>query len=162
MSYNYTQYGNPYARNYQQPNNYQPQYYPQQQVSQPQPQPQMVQAEIPLQYVGYATLKEAEAYILFPNARAIFIDKPNGAIYEKISNGDGQSFIAQYKRVEQERREMPLEATKDSKAIDYANLATKDDLGAFASLKQYNELRERVDSLQKMLNNPKQQQQAKQ
>ena len=50
------------------------------QPHQPQMQPPM-QYDMPINYIGYTNLKEAEAHILFPNQKAIFIDKANGMVY---------------------------------------------------------------------------------
>lgn len=155
--YNNQNYQNPYARNnYGMPNYMQPQYM---QPQQPMVQPQMaqqqlqqpIQYEMPIQYVGNGTIKEAEAYILFPNQKAMFIDKANGMVYEKISNQDGQSFITHFKRVENKGENQAVEPLKEQPTIDLSNYATKDDLGAFASQKQYNELLMKVEQLQKQV-----------
>lgn len=149
-------YSNPYMRNYGAPNYNQAQYMqPQQQMVQPQMPMQQtqqpIQYEMPIQYVGNGTLKEAEAYILFPNQKAMFIDKANGMVYEKISNQDGQSFITHFKRVEDKAENQAVETQKEQPTIDLSNYATKDDLVAFASQKQYNELLMKLEQLQKQV-----------
>lgn len=154
MSYGYQQYGNPYIRNYPTQSYMQPQYVPQpqqvpqQQMVQNQPQ-QTMQYEMPIQYVGNGTIKEAEAYILFPNQKAIFIDKGNGMVYEKVCGVDGQSTITAYERVKGENEKQPVESPKETPTIDLSEYAKKDDLGAFVSLKMYNELLAKVENLQK-------------
>ena len=161
MNYGYNAYGNPYGR-YGMPNYAQPQYSPQpQQMAQPQmpmqqpmvqqPQQQPMQYETPIQFVGNGTLKEAEAYILFPNQKAMFIDKANGMVYEKISNQDGQSFITHFKRVENKAENQGVETPKEQPTIDLSSYAKKDDLGQFVSLKQYNELLSKFETLQKQV-----------
>lgn len=153
MNYNgYNSFGNPYARNYGMPTYGQPQYAPQPQqmvqpqVAQPQPQ-QPIQYETPIQYVGYANLKEAEAHILFPNQKALFIDKANGMVYEKICGQDGQSFITHFKRVEDKGENQAVETPKDQPTIDLSTYATKNDLGQYVSLKQYEELKDMFEKL---------------
>lgn len=156
MNYRYGNYTNPYMQPYGLPNYTQPQY---QMQSQPMAQPQMAQQqaqqpmqyETPIQYVGYANLKEAEAHILFPNQKAIFIDKANGMVYEKVCANDGQSFITHFKRVDLESEKTPLKSTEKEKSIDYSTFATKQDLGQFVSLEQYKELAKQIEQLKKQL-----------
>ena len=158
----YNNYGNGYQRNYGVPNYTQPQYMQPQPMAQPQmpmqqpivqqPQPQQpMQYEMPIQFVGNGTLKEAEAYILFPNQKAMFIDKANGMVYEKISNQDGQSFITHFKRVENKAENKAVETNKEQPTIDLSSYVKKDDLGQFVSLKQYNELKDMFEKLQKQV-----------
>ena len=156
MNYFNQSYVNPYARTYGMPNYNQPQYQmPQQQVAQPQPQVQQpqqpMQYEMPIQYVGNGSLKEAEAYILFPNQKAIFIDKANGMVYEKVCGVDGQSAITRFKRIEDKGENKAVEPQKEQPTIDLSNYATKSDLGAFVSVKQYNELLNKFEQLQKQI-----------
>lgn len=155
MNYNYQQpYAQPYARSYNMPSYTQPQYAPQpQQMPQPQiAQPQQpIQYEMPIQYVGNGTLKEAEAYILFPNQKAMFIDKANGMVYEKVCSQDGQSYITHFKRVEDKAENNAVEPRNDTPTIDLSNYVERKELGAFVSVKQYNELKDMLDKLQKQV-----------
>lgn len=165
MSFGYNGYannGNPYIRNtYGVPNYSQPQYLQPQQMVQPQmpiQQPivqqqtqQNIQYETPIQYVGNGTLKEAEAYILFPNQKALFIDKANGMVYEKICGQDGQSFITQFKRVENKAENQPVEPKKEQPTIDLSNYVEKKELGQFVSLNQYEELLVKFEELKKLI-----------
>lgn len=151
--YNAPNYLNPYGRTNYNLNNYvqpqypaQPQQMMQQQVAQ-QPQ-QQIQYEMP---IHYGTIKEAEAYILFPNQKAIFIDKANGMIYEKICGQDGQSFITHFKRVDIKGENQAVEPTKDTSTIDLSNYVERKELGAFVSLNQYNELKDMFEKLQKQI-----------
>lgn len=153
--YNQPNYINPYGRANYNLNNYvqpqyaaQPQQMMQQQVAQ-QPQQQM-QYEMPM-FVNNGTIKEAEAYILFPNQKAIFIDKANGMIYEKICGQDGQSFITHFKRIENKGENQAVEPTKDKSTIDLSNYVERKELGAFVSLNQYNELKDMFEKLQKQI-----------
>ena len=156
MNYAYNNYNNSFARNYQMPNYAQQQYYPQP-VVQPQvaQQPQQpIQFEMPIQYVGSASLKEAEAYILFPNQKALFIDKANSMVYEKVCGNDGQSFISAYKKVETEKQ--VVEPVKEEKPLDLGEFARKTDLKDFVTVEQYKELKEMFDGLQGRINGSKQ------
>ena len=149
MNYGYNNFNNPYNRPFNVSNYGQPQYptQPQQPVMQPQ---QPMQYEIPIQYVGNGTLKEAEGYILFPNQKALFVDKANGMIYEKVSGNDGQSFMVSYRKVEYDGEK------KETNALDMAEYAKKTDLNGFVTLEQYNELKELYNALNGQLNAPKQ------
>lgn len=157
MNYNgYNNFGNSYPRNYGVPSYTQPQYMQPQQMVQPQmvqPQAQQpMQYEMPIQYVGNGTLKETEAYILFPNQKAFFIDKANGMVYEKVCGGDGQSAITSYKRLENKTENKPVETQKEQPTIDLSNYVERKELGAFASVEQYKELKGMLEKLQEQLN----------
>lgn len=153
MNYSYNNFNNNlYGRsNYQMPSYTQPQYMPQQAIQQPISQTiqQPIAIDIPIQYVGNATLKEAEAYIIMPNAKAIFVDKVNNMIYEKICGNDGLSFITAYKKVESE-------ASAEEKHLDLGEFVKKTDLKGFITIEQYNELKEMFDGLQAQINGLKQ------
>lgn len=146
MPYSYQNYG------YQQQRPMQPQY------QMPTPQPQMVQPpiqfEMPIQYVGSASLKEAEAYILFPNQKALFIDKANGMVYEKVCGNDGQSFISAYKKVETEKQ--TAEPIKEDKPLEAGEFVRKTDLKDFITVEQYKELKEMFNGLKGQINGSKQ------
>ncbi len=154
MNYSYNNFNNNlYGRsNYQMPSYTQPQYIPQQAIQQPISQTiqQPIAIEMPIQYVGNATLKEAEAYILFPNQKAFFIDKSNGMVYEKVCGNDGQSFISAYKKVETEKQ--TAEPIKEQKPLESGEFVRKTDLKGFITIEQYNELKEMFDGLQAQIN----------
>lgn len=159
---NRAQYGVPSYGGY----NYTPQ--PQQMPSttqnqpqmQPQPQPQY---EMPIQYVGNGTLKEAEAYILFPSQKAFFIDKANGMVYEKVCGQDGQSFISRFKRIDDAAENQPAEKENTSQP-DFKDFVKMTDIGnfgfvtieelkkyGFATNKQCQELSQKLDEIQRRL-----------
>jgi hypothetical protein len=145
MPYSYQNYG------YQQQRPMQQQYQmPVQQAQQP------MQYEYPLQYVGNGTLKEAEGYIIFPNQKGIFFDKANGMVYEKITYNDGQSFISEYKKVENETDKQAVEIAKEEKPLEVREFAKKTDLKDFITVEQYKELKEMFDGLQEQINGLKQ------
>lgn len=154
MSFGYQGYTNPYARQYGVPSYAQPQYAPQpqqmppQQMAQPQ---QPMQYETPIQNVGYATLKEAEAFIVYPNSKALFIDKQKGMSYLKTANNEGLSTIRYFKQVEVNADGTPIEPIKDEPKVDLDNFVKKDELGNFVKVESYNELLEEVKTLKRQL-----------
>lgn len=152
---NRAQYGVPSYGGY----NYAPQ--PQQMPSAPQNQPQaQPQYEIPIQYVGNGTLKEAEAYILFPSHKAFFIDIANGMVYEKVCGQDGQSFISRFKKIDDTAENKPTEKENPSqpdfkdfvklKDIGNFGFATMEDIKnlGFATTEQVSALSKKIDELQ--------------
>lgn len=167
MNYGYNGYnnfGSPYGRNYGMPSYAQPQYAPQpQQMQQPQmaiqqpmvqqqPQQQSMQPmEMPFNYFGYGNYKEVESHILFPNQKALFIDRANNMFYEKICNNDGISVINQYKRVGDKAENQAVETPKEQPAIDLSSYVERKELGAFVSLEQYKELLSKFETLQKQV-----------
>ena len=118
---------------------------------QPQTQQNMQPMEMPFNYFGYGNYKEVESHILFPNQKALFIDRANNMFYEKNCNNDGISVISQYKRVENKTENQAVETPKEQPTIDLSNYAKKDDLGRFASLDDYNKLLAKVEQLQKQI-----------
>ena len=136
----------------------------QQQMAQMQAQPQMQQPiqqqpiqqpmqqsmtfDTPIQYVGYATLKEAEAYILMPNTKGLFIDKNNGMVYEKACGINGQSEIIYYKKVELNEDKKVTEET----TINMPEFATKTDLKDFVTIEQYENLIDTINGLKGQIN----------
>ena len=93
---------------------------------------------------------------LFPNQKALFVDKANGMIYEKVSGNDGQSFMTSYKRVEDETAKNEEAHTKKDPAVNMAEYVKKTDLNDFVTIEQYNELKELYNALNGQLNTPKQ------
>lgn len=161
MNYSYNSFQNPYLRNYQAPNYNQPQFQmQQQQMAQTQPQQMPIQQqmqqpmpyEIPIQYVGSATLKEAEAYILMPNSKAIFIDKANGMVYEKICANNGQSSINYFKQIVEQEGAKPIETPTPTPIINTADFVKKSDLNGFITIEQYNELLYEFDAFKQQIN----------
>lgn len=149
--YNTPNYINPYGRTNYNLNNYvQPQYPAQSQQMMQQPQ-QQIQYEMPFNYFGYGNYKEVESHMLFPNQKAIFIDRANNMIYEKVCNNDGISIINQYKRIENKGENQAVETKKDTSTIDLSLYVLKSDLGAFVSLEEYKQLLGKVEQLQKQI-----------
>ena len=161
--YNNPSYLNAYGRgnfsgNYAQPQYMQPQQMVQPQmpmqqpiVQQPQAQQPMQPMEMPFNYFGYGNYKEVESHILFPNQKALFIDRANNMFYEKICNNDGISVINQYKRVENRAENQAVEPQSNAPTIDLSSYVERKELGQFVSLKQYNELKDMFEKLQKQI-----------
>jgi hypothetical protein len=124
---------------------------PQYQMQQPQPQQSMQPVEMPFNYFGYGNYKEVESHILFPNQKALFIDKANNMFYEKTCNNDGISVISQYKRVEDKAENQAVEPQKQEPTIDLSSYVKKEDLGAFVGLEEYKQLLGKVEQLQKQI-----------
>ena len=126
------------------------------QMQQPMPQQNIQQQTIqqampidtPIQYVGYATLKEAEAYILMPNTKGLFIDKNSGSVYEKVCGADGQSFISHYKKVENNENK----SVAEEKAVSLPEFATKNDLKGFVSVEQIEKTLQALERLKGQIN----------
>lgn len=119
----------------------------QQTMQQPiqQPMQQSMTFDTPIQYVVYATLKEAEAYILAPNTKGLFIDKSNGMIYEKVCGADGQSFISHYQKVDLNDKNEIKDNGNNEITIEYA---TKTDLENFITVEEYENLKQELKGLQ--------------
>lgn len=169
MNYSYNSFQNPYLRNYQAPNYNQPQFQmQQQQMAQPQPQQMPIQQQMqqpmaqpmqqsmtfdtPIQCVVYATLKEAEAYILAPNTKGLFIDKSSGMIYEKICANNGQSSINYFKQIVAQEEAKPIETPTPTPIINTADFVKKSDLNGFITIEQYNELLYEFDAFKQQIN----------
>lgn len=172
MNYAYNNnFTNPYSRPFSMPNYGQPQFQmpmQQQQMAQMQSQPQMQQPmqptmpiDTPIQYVGYATLKEAEAYILMPNTKGLFIDKNSGSVYEKVCGANGQSEIIHYKKVDANANVMPVVGHKEEVNQNVPEFATKTDLKGFVTIEEYENLKEELKGLQGQIKGLKQTPKAK-
>ena len=172
MNYSYNNFSTPFSRNYQMPNHVQPQYvqqFPIQQMQQPAPQnmqtqmmqpmaqpvQQVMPIDTPIQYVGYATLKEAEAYILMPNTKGLFIDKTNGMVYEKVCAPDGQSFISHYKKFDINANKEAEEDKQIEADKIMPEFATKNDLNSFVTIEQHKEVMEALSCLKSQINDLK-------
>ena len=132
MNYSYNPYQN-YGM-YQQPS------YQSQQMTQPQmvqnQQQYMPSSSLPFNEVRFATLKEAEAYIVVPNTKVMFMDRDNSVFYIKSADSLGKSTLEGYKYTPMDNS--PSESVsldfdpKDFvKTQDLNNYLTKDDLAGF-------------------------------
>ena len=152
MNYNYYQgMANQYGRNYGMQGYSQPQFQTNyQQPSQTMGSQQNIQYEPQGQIaIFYASLKEAEGQIVYPNNKVIFIDKDKGMIYVKSTNNDGQSFMQHYKEVKIGQDGEPIIDKEDK--IDYSIFATKEQLSGYASIGQYNDLLKEIEQLKRQL-----------
>lgn len=108
-----------------------------------QPMQQPIPSDTPIQYVGNATLKEAEAYILMPNTKGFFIDKNESMVYEKVCGANGQSEIIHYKKVENNENKSVVEENN----ANVPKFATKTDLKNFITVKEYENLIDTINGL---------------
>lgn len=155
MNYNYNPtYANPYQRTYNTPSYMQPQYQmqPQQMVQQAQPQQPI---EVPIQATIYATLKEAEGQIMYPNTKILFVDKEKGMSYLKSANNDGVSSIRYFKQVEVNADGTPIKEVEVQEKINISDFLKKDDMKEYVTVDMYNNLLSRIEQLQKQLSTPK-------
>lgn len=143
--YGYANYG---QRNYMQP---------QQQMAQPQmqqpPQQPPMQYETPIQDIRFVTSKEAEAFIVMPNGKALLIDKNGGMAHLKTADNMGQS-ITQYFKFEQVNADgSPIKPQETTPQMDFNQFAKREDLNRFATIQQYNALAEQYNTLLAKLEN---------
>lgn len=135
MNYSY----NPYSNyNYMNQPNYQQ---PQQQIM----QPQQTSNAMPFNDVRFATLKEAEAYIMFPNTKIMFMDRDNSIFYIKSADTLGKSTLEGYKYtpIENNPNESVspvLDMKEYVKIDDLKNFITKEDLKNFITRDELNNL----------------------
>ena len=130
MNYSY----NPY-QNY----GYQPSYQQPQQVVQSQQQYQqqyMPTTSVPFNEVRFATLKEAEAYIVVPNTKVMFMDRDNSVFYIKSADSLGKSTLEgfKYTRLDNSPSEsvsLDFDPKDFVKTQDLNKYLTKDDLAGF-------------------------------
>ena len=147
-------YGNPYQQypygyptymrqNYMQPQMVQQQMQPQQQAQQP--------YETPIQDIRFVTSKEAEAYIVMPNSKALLIDKNGGVAHLKTADNMGQS-VTQYFKFEQVNADgTPLKPQEPTPQVDFAQFAKKEQLANFVTLEQHKALLEKLEAMQKII-----------
>lgn len=152
QGYGYQPYINPVYQ--QRALNYQPPQMNQQQF-QFQPQPQ-VRYEMPIQDVRFVTSEEAKAYIVMPNSKALLIDR-DGMAYLKTADNMGQS-QTDYFRFERVNADgTPIAIQKSAPEINFDDFIKKDDLEklGFITVSQYNELLQKVEQIQKILDGAK-------
>ena len=155
QQYPYNNYGYPtYGRqNYMQP---------QQQMAQPQMQQAQqhppMQYETPIQDIRFVTSKEAEAFIVMPNSKALLIDKNGGVAHLKTADNMGQS-VTQYFKFEQVNADgTPLKPQEKTKQFDLSGFAKKEELNGFVTIAQYNDLVQQLETMKKIVasvNSPK-------
>lgn len=113
----------------------QPSYQQPQQVVQNQQQ-YIATPSVPFNEVRFATLKEAEAYIVVPNTKVMFMDRDNSVFYIKSADSLGKSTLEGFKYVRLDNS--PIESVSREfdpkeyvKTGDLDKYLTKDDLDGF-------------------------------
>lgn len=149
----YGNYSAPYyvQRNYNQPQSIpqpQPQMTPQMQMPMAQ---QMAPVEMPIQDIKYVNKAQAEAYIVYPNTKVMLIDKESGIVYIKTADGMGQSKTDYFKFEPINSDGSPIKEQDSTKQVDFEQFVKKDDIKnlGFVTIAQYNELVQKLDSIQK-------------
>lgn len=108
--------------------------------------------ETPIQAVRFATEAEANAFIVYPNSTAVFIDESRGKIYLKTANQAGVSSIRHYGELKGDKEESTVEKEKkDSSDMDLGQFVKKDQLNGFVTMEKHNELLENYKFLEQQL-----------
>lgn len=141
--YSYNSYGLPIGsqRPFMQPQQQQ-MVQPQQQIIQP-----SIQQPSSLQDFRYGTEKEAEAFIVYPNSYAWFIDPPRGRMYLKSANNAGCSSIDYFKYEQINPDGTPIKQQETESKIDIGQFVSKEQLKGFATVEQLNQLISQFNAL---------------
>ena len=142
----YTPY-NPYMNNgyYPQYNNYQ-QYQGQNNQSQMQrPQVTHPQFETPIQDIRFVTSEEARAYIVYPNSKALLIDRQSKLAHLKTADNMGQSSSKTYKFEEVDGNGNALAKDCPNPAFDIKDYVKKEDIASMSE--KISELETKVTKL---------------
>lgn len=150
FNYNQQPYPPQYQRSYSVPNYTQQYQIPQQNTQQMTVQPQF---ETPIQDVRFATKTQAEAYMSFPNTRALLIDRENGVAYLKSADNMGQPATKYFRFEEISADGNPIRQEEQKAQVDMGDFIKKSDIEnfGFVTREQYNSLLTRLDSMQKQI-----------
>lgn len=155
--YPYQNYG--YQPTYQQPNYMQRQYTPQ-----PSQMPQNQQQafapiqtpppmETPIQDIKFVNRAQAEAYIVFPNAKVMLIDTENGMAYIKTADGMGQTQTEYFRFDKVNADGSPIKPQEPTPQVNFNEFVKVEQLKefGFVTTEQYQELCKKMEILQKKL-----------
>lgn len=139
--------GNGYQSNYpyqRQNVNQQMQYQPQQQM-----QPQQT-FETPIQDIRFVTREEANAYIVYPNTKALLIDRNGCIAHLKSADNMGQSASRYFKFVEVNADGSPIKPQEPTPQIDMGEYIKKSDLAnlGYVTMEQLNTILSKLTSQQ--------------
>lgn len=95
--------------------------------NQPQAQPQQT-FDTPIQDIRYVTREEANAYIVFPNSKALLIDKNGCVAHLKSADSMGQSTSRYFKFEEVSADGSPLKPQEETPKLDMSEYIKKSDL----------------------------------
>lgn len=153
MNYNYPYLNNQNYGMYQQPT------YQQQQMMQ-QTQQYAPSNNLPFNDIKFATLKEAEAYMVLPNTKVMFMDRDNSVFYIKSADSLGKSTLEGFKftRIEDESTQSvsPQIDTKDFVRKEdmksfLAGFITKDDIKDFITKDELKGIDSKLETFQKQI-----------
>lgn len=130
----YQNYG--YQPNYQQPNYMQRGYAPQ-----PSQMPQIQQqtfppiqppppTETPIQDIKFVNKAQAEAYIVFPNAKVMLIDTENGMAYIKTADNMGQTKTDYFRFEPINADGSPIKPQEPTPQVDFSEFVKVDEFKA--------------------------------
>lgn len=132
----------------------------QQQQFNRQPINMQTQFDLPIQFFGFGTKKEAEPYIVNPNCCAIFIDRTNNVVYFKSADSLGQSFMKYFSLKEIDENQLlsnsPNKVVEFNpndyvKKQDLNDLVKSKDLEQFITKEQYTKLLTDIDNLNRRI-----------
>lgn len=135
--YGYNNFGNSYNPQMQRP------FY-----VQSQPQMQEMEQMAPFQIVRFVNEKEAQAYTLLPNQKALLMDTANMKFWIKSADSLGNSSIETYRFEKCENNNPAKDAITN---IDTSDFLKKDDLKEVATKNELNALKDIIDELQKQI-----------
>lgn len=135
-------YNNTFNGGYVPPMQQRPMYMP------PQPQIQDMEQLTPFQIVRFVNEKEAQAFTLLPNQKALLMDTANMKFWIKWTDSLGNSTTETYKFEKTDSGDTAKEITQ---AIDTSLFVTKDDLKNVVTKTELDSLKETIAELKKQV-----------
>lgn len=114
----------------------------------PQPQIQDMEQLTPFQIVRFVNEKEAQAFTLLPNQKALLMDTANMKFWIKWTDSLGNSTTETYKFEKTDSGDPAKEITQ---AIDTSLFVTKDDLKNVVTKTELDSLKETIAELKKQV-----------
>lgn len=102
----------------------------------------------PFQIVKFVNEKEAQAFVLLPNQKALLMDTTNMKFWIKWTDGLGNSTTETYKF---EKLDNNGTEKNPLPTIDTSNFLVKDDLKNVATKEELNSIKETLDKLEKQV-----------
>lgn len=114
----------------------------------PQPQIQDMEQLTPFQIVRFVNEKEAQAFTLLPNQKALLMDTANMKFWIKWTDSLGNSTTETYKFEKTDSGDTAKEITQ---TVDTSLFATKDDLKNVVTKTELDSLKETISELKKQV-----------
>ena len=114
----------------------------------PQPQIQDMEQMTPFQIVRFVNEKEAQAFTLLPNQKALLMDTANMKFWIKWTDSLGNSTTETYKF---EKTDNGDTAKEIAQTVDTSLFATKDDLKNVVTKTELDSLKETISELKKQV-----------